>query len=241
MLSSVRDYPRDRLELIYADYADGIVAGARVEATEQCLFVGKGLLKLNGRLLIMAEDTAVLYKATGREQVLKARLESGALEGDFMRCQASLVLDEHTELRDGELELARFKLKEGARLRTAYRDFEDLATEYNTLHYVHATYAGLGRSTLHPVITESFASSVMKSRGADGDDLAFAMLVMNQGMAQRELLLHYAARRLGREYRELSNFELYRALLRILQLIQEGRGGPRGDFRAGGPQRMIVD
>ncbi|EGL15945.1 MULTISPECIES: hypothetical protein [unclassified Paenibacillus] len=240
MLENLRDFPHELTDLFLRDYSDGIVAGTEIRVGEDSLCIGPGIVKHGGLIYTLTREVELPYAATGRETVVKIRFYPAETEGDFTVCRAEPLLDEQVSVSPGELELARFKLKEGARLRSDYRNFADLATEYNTLNRIRAQYAGFRQSTLHPEITRHFAAEMLKSRAAGTQDFAFAMQCLSMQSVDREAILHYLAVRLGREYKPYTNEQIHAHLSRILEEAGNGsRPVPGGRF--GAPQRMIVD
>ncbi|MEK3788642.1 DNA and RNA helicase [Paenibacillus sp. FSL K6-1230] len=139
-----------------------------------------------------------------------------------------------------EIELGRFKLKEGAALRSDYQDFADMATEFNTWSAIRAPYAAWEQPTLRPEITSCFATELLRCRSAEALDTSFALLCLNSERVQREALLQYLCSR-GGEYRDYTNGEMHRQLVLILQEVSRGgRGQVRWSGQSGG-NRMIVD
>ncbi|UJF32214.1 DNA and RNA helicase [Paenibacillus hexagrammi] len=240
MLECVRDYPRNLLDIQLQDYSDGIVAGSGIRVGERHIFIGRGMVKHQGRIYVLPEELPLEYRATGVECVIKLRLLSERSDGDFTERLSEVVLDEELSCSPDEMELGRFKLKEGARIRTDYRSFADYATEYNTLCVIHAPYAGIGGPTLNPQMLRTFASELLQSAATDAADLAFGMTCLNQGIAERTIILHYLARKLGAPYKDYTNAVIHRSLCRILESVKAGGTGRMGP-RSHGPQRMIVD
>ncbi|CAH1225320.1 MULTISPECIES: DNA and RNA helicase [Paenibacillus] len=238
MLEQLRDYPRDYLELRYRNYANGIIAGAEVKVKADKLSISPGIVLYHGKLYMLTEQIDMSYVATGRMTLLKVRLLEETTIQDITTGSMELVLDEE-ECSAGELELGRFKLKEGARLRQDYQTFADLATEFNTLHVIHVPYAAEGASTLSPLMMRDYADRLMRTGTTDPLDLTFAMMCLNEGIVNRRVIQHYIASRLGQEVRDYGNAQIHRYLDRILAGAG-GRGGRPG-YLGSGPQRMIVD
>jgi hypothetical protein len=241
MLENLRDYPRSALELLYAAYSDGVLAGAEVCAKDGRLIISSGIVKREGRLYLMTSPYSLAYDATGRETLLKLRFEPVVTDSDFVIGETEAVLEEGTTLRGNELELARFKLKEGARLRSGYQSFSDMATEYNTLNIVHGCYAGLGQPTLAPELLRYFSSELLKTGTSNPYDIAFAMQSLNAERVSREVILLYVCNRTGGGYKEYTNGQLHRLLAKILDEAGGSGGMGRPELRRGGPQKMIVD
>lgn len=240
MLTHLRDYPRQLLDIHYQDYSDGIIAGADILVNEHHLSITRGIVKHLGRLYVLDHDIRLPYETTGKETVLKIRFKEKKLDMDFITYETDLVLDENTEIAEDELELSRFKLKKGARLRADYESFADFATEYNTLNLINIPYAGTGESTLHPTIMRYFAQEVLQSGSTVAYDTMMAMLCMNDGTVKRQVILHYLANRLGAGYRELTNEQIHRYLLQIVNEVNGGNKARMG-LQKHGKQRMIVD
>ncbi|MFB5763890.1 DNA and RNA helicase [Paenibacillus medicaginis] len=243
MLESLRDYPRSFLDVRYQEYTDGIITGADIRVGPKTLTVAPGIIKYDGRLYLMEEAQEVPYTATGRETVLVVHFEKAESSADFDSYVGRLVLQERPPASD-EVELGRFKLKEGAVLRSDYLDFSDLATEFNTLNLLHARNAGRGEGTLVPVIFKFFARELLGRGSTHPADLSFALLGLNQERIEMETLLHYLAARSGMRLKDLSDLQkdrlrLHQALVRILE--ENGGQRPLAGHRRSGPQRMMVD
>ena len=93
------------------------------------------------------------------------------------------------ELLDDEVELCRFKLKDGARLRTEYKDFYDIQTEYDTLNLAHATWSAADGNSLSKEVTDFFARKVLACEEAGEGDRQFAYLLLQSREAVRTELL----------------------------------------------------
>ncbi|WP_438347729.1 DNA and RNA helicase [Paenibacillus sp. FA6] len=240
MLTNLRDFPREFVDIHYADYSDGIVTGANLKVGPKHLIISPGIVRHEGRLYILNESTEISYLATGKELALKIRFLEVKEGSDLTVYSSEMVLDEQVDCNSSELELGRFKLKEGARLRQDYQNFTDFTTEYNTLNVLHTSYAAHGESTLSPLIMRYFADQMLRSGSADPRDLVFAMMCGNEGTVSRSMILHYIAGRMGIAYKEYTHVQIHKHLGRILDNVRSG-GKARGSFSMGGPQRVIVD
>lgn len=239
MLENLRDYPRDFLDLYFQDYSNGIIAGVHIIVADTRLIITKGIIKHKGRLYLLHSSYELPYEATGSETILKVRFAEEANDLDFSNYTTEIILDDSLELAHNELELARFKLKLGAKLRSQHTDFFDFATEYNTVNYLHCQYAGLEKSTYHPLILQYFARELLKNRPANPYDIAFALECLNQERVQRDVIDFYICNRLELDYQSLSNSQIHKYLNRIL-LESKGSGRMKG-IGQGRPKRMIVD
>ena len=242
MLESLRDYPRNFIDIRFKDYSDGVVVGAEILIEEDCLTITSGIVKHGGRMYMLENDCQIPYRATGEEILIKIQFKKEDVHADFISYGTEIFLDEDVRIKQDELELGRFKLKPGARLRSEYQSFADFATEYNTVNIIHVKYSGFRKSTLNPAILRYFATEILKSGSVNPNpyDIAFSMQCMNQGIVDRELILHYIANRLGKGYKEYSNGQIHKYLGSILEEVKGGSKAKPG-LRPGGPQREIGD
>ncbi len=239
MLEELRDYPRDFFKIYFENYANGIIAGTRLQVCADELIVHQGVIKFNGKLYLHLDEYHLPYQQANREMLLKIRFLEQSVENDFLLDQAEIYLDDQTTLHQNELELGRFKLREGAILRTDYTDFHDLATEYNTMNIINVPYACSGASTLSPLVLQFFAKIVLRSNTDSPLDIGFAMQCLNNELVRRDLVSYYVANRLGVPNQSYTNHELYKHLTTIIREI-EGGVRRKVENRSRSP-RMIVD
>ncbi|MEC1180050.1 DNA and RNA helicase [Metasolibacillus meyeri] len=239
MLENLRDYPRDIANLYFEDYSNGIIAGLDITVDGTNLIVARGIAKQQGYIYTLTAEYTLSYAATERETVLLLQFDAPQPEPDFTQYTAQLILADATTALDNTLELARFKLKAGAILRTGYTDFADLATEYNTLNYLHCQYAGQQVSTYHPILLKTYARELLKNRTTNPYDIAFALQCLNQERIEREVVDWYISNRLELPYQPLSNEQAHHYLTRILSNGHNNKR--RADAYTGRPVRMLVD
>lgn len=228
MLEELRDYPRDILNVYLNDYSDGIIAGIDLLSGEQAVTVTRGLVKCNGRTHIIAQDIRLPWPVDGGAAMIKMKFSAEETQEDFRIRRVRLLIDDTCALGPDELELGRFTLAPGARLRAEYRDLYDLSTEHNTLNIINAPYADAGESTLHPRILKYFARAAFQHRSDDPCDAAFVMHCLNQTRVSRELITRYVARRRGIDVRAYTNMALYEHLCGILKEMEANDQRPAG-------------
>ncbi|KYG92212.1 DNA and RNA helicase [Metasolibacillus sp. FSL H7-0170] len=239
MLESLRDYPRDIVDLYFQNYSDGIITGLDITVDGTNLIIAKGIVKQQGTIYTLTTDYTLSYTATERETALLLEFDEPQLTPDYTEYTARPLLVDATAVMDNTLELARFKLKAGAMLRASYTDFADLATEYNTLNYLYCQYAGLQQSTYHPMLLKYYARELLESRSTNPYDISFALQCLNQERIEREVVDWYISSRLEVAYQPLSNKQAHHYLTRILSNGQNSRR--RADAHTGRPVRMLVD
>jgi len=231
MLDQLRDNPKDYLQLSYLGYSDGIVSGCKVSWDEGRLTLLPGIVWKGGNLYFMKEPYTVDCQAENQVRYLKIQFLTEVREVGKVMGNTRILLDAQEADPACEIELCRFRLQEGARLRGRHESFEDYATEYDTINLIHVPFAGEGRSTLMPCILKQFAIETIRNRVQDPYDVGFAMNVMaNSGMVSPDCVREYLNVRLDGLKME-RNQDVYRGLLKVLR--EQEYGG-----RKAGTERM---
>jgi len=241
MLENLRDFPRDYLDIYYQNYSNGVIAGADVIVGTNTLTVTRGVIKYNGKIYILREPYETPYYNTNREMAIKVRFLDEGAEGDFKAFKSKILIEEIETLGSNELELGRFKLREGAQLRSDYTDFFDFNTEFNTINIIHVEHAGVGKSTLTPMVLKYFASIVLKSTTDNSFDIAFAMQCATQERIERDLLIYYIANRQGVPVKDYTNKDIYRYLTLIVKDLGSGVKRNVDPRQRRVPGRIVVD
>lgn len=240
MLETLRDYPRDFFDIYFNHYSNGIIAGADAVVGEKSITITRGIVKHDDKLYMLAQDSELPYYPTNKEVLIKIKFLDEVTEGDFKISKTEIFIDENTGVEKDELELGRFKLREGAVLRSDYTDFYDFSTEFNTINVIHTEYAGIKKSTMNPLVLRHFSKIVLRSSTDHVYDIGFAMQCMHQDTVDRELILYYISNRLGLEHKDYTNMQIYKYLT---QIVREAENGIRRktEVRQNGPSRIIVD
>lgn len=240
MLDNLRDYPRNFLDIYFKDFSKGIISGADLIVGEKDITVTKGIIKFDNKIYMLEKEISIPYYATNKEAIIKVRFLDGALNSDFTINTAEIFIDESENIERDEMELGRFKLKERAKLRQDYTDFYDFSTEYNTLNIINVEYSGINKSTIHSNILRYFARIVFKNRSDNPYDIAFAMQCMNESCIDREVIIFYISNRLGVEYSNYSNMQIYKYLCQIVREVESGVR-KKVQSRQNRQARIIVD
>lgn len=197
-LWALRDYSYEALALRYQNYSDGVISGCELRAEDSAVVIAPGILKCGGFIFLKKEPERIPVCPAEKDISLKFRLKGQEQFADFIRYTTETVLDETTARGNGEIELCRFKLKKGSVLRSSYKDFYDIQTEYDTLNLADSTWSGAGGAALNKYITDYYAREIMKCPSADAFDLYFAGLCLQSGEAVcREALEGYIQRKSG--------------------------------------------
>lgn len=238
MLEAFTDYSFRFGELLYTGYANGIISGCRLTTTQDTIIVHPGLVLFYGKVFYIKEPTFVNYAPTDELRILNLHY-LGEERTEFMiRYEMELSLDEDPSQKEGQIELCRFTLQQGAYLRCQYQDFEDWGTEYDTLSMVHAQYASPGHSTLHPELTKAFAREMLSCTPQDQIDINFCLEILGRAEPVcAEALTAYICLRNGGTPVNAENAEMYRGLLEILREVKSGGGQKK---TAGKKHRSIL-
>ena len=243
LLWALRDYACSALQIKYLKYANGILSGCGIHPEGSTLRIAPGMIKCADFIFLITGEETVSYTPTGEYTSLKFRLKEKENLPDYTRYLTEFVLDESLERNSNEVELCRFKLKEGAVLRTEYKDFYDIQTEYDTVNLANATWSCAGQNTLSKDITDYFAQKVLECEKAKEQDIQFAyFLLQGQEAADYRILIDYIRRKTGesvREVKEISTEEAFDKLVDILDGIRKGTGAYRNNG-SGAERRMIV-
>lgn len=240
-LWALRDYSYTALELQYQEYSDGVINGCRFSVKGNELCIGAGQIKCHDFIYLIAQQR-LPYRATNGMQYLKFVAMDRQEQPDCIQYPAQIRLEEEPVQSDREIELCRFKLREGCVLRTEYKDFYDIQTEFDTVNLADAGWSSRGGVTLSKEITDTYARKVLVCGGAEHLDIQFAYLALQSGEAvNREVLVDYLTKRGGRNVAddEWTNDEMFAELEGILQEIRSGkRSGDRQ--KTGRADRMII-
>jgi hypothetical protein len=226
-------FPRDMAALVYAGFGDGVLHGCRVYANESAVTVEPGVIFRKGVFYRMCENRKLTYESAEHLQYVKAVFAGGrSADADGVETQEAAIVIDALAPEDGQFELARFKLKRGARLRSDYTDFYDLNTEYDTIDLTHAPHACRTGVTLSPFITDYYAREAFGAGITDPADAAFCMLCLQSGCMDAAVISGY----LGES--AASPAGLYAGLAARLGRIGGGKAIGRG---AGRTRRIAVD
>jgi hypothetical protein len=216
ILESVRDLALLEQSARYGDYSDGVLAGCGLFEHDMNVGVTGGLIKFGGRVYVLPDKAGVPYRPTDTWTVLKIQFGGEEKGRDFLRFVGHMTLDENTNILPNELELGRFKLKRGSRLRTEYADFADMETEYDTVNLIHVPYAGIGEATLSPTVLMHFAREAYPIVTEPADVAFCCACLAGNGVMSRESIVRYLSRHSESEIGPQTNHSLHRRLAQIL-------------------------
>jgi hypothetical protein len=219
MLENLRDYPRDFLNIYFKDNSDGIISGADIKIKDKYIYINEGIIKFKGVIYILNKEKKVEYFTTEEDVLIKIKIFNKQETNDFTVYDSEVFIDQEIELKGNELELGRFKLREGAKLRAEYKDFADYSTEYNVINRINVKYSGIENPTISPVIIKSFAK-ILISNSQDNLDINFAMQCLNSKIVNRIVITSYLENRLKLNKENYNNEEIYKYLKLIAKKLQ---------------------
>jgi hypothetical protein len=188
--------------------------GFDISYADESLHISKGALKYGGNIVVV---TGIALKIADYDQQLYIRLSIGKRRetDDYIMCPIEVRTGRDRPTIANEIELGRFNLNPGAILRCKYDSFADMRTRENTLDITQVPYAGIESPTLHPAVIQEYARSLLKF-SADPNDAAFAMICLNGGAVQKNVIQWHIAKKSNKPYAELSISGLYDKLLEML-------------------------
>ncbi len=239
MLENMRDYSRDMLEVLTDNLSDGVVNGLEANVSKDIITFTKGIVKYQGNVYLINENMSIDYKATDVDVLIKLVFLEQSLEVDYKIQYVSINLDTDTKIKDNEIELGRFKLKQGAYLRTAYKDLDDYTTEYNTINLINVPYSNVEEHTLTPKFINSYGLEILKTHTTDVWDITFATSCINIKNISRSLIVSYINSKLNEDNEKLTNNEIHQKLIIILKEVRERNKHVKSDVK--GRKTIIVD
>lgn len=220
---ALRDYSFGVTRLLHTSLTDGVITGCEITVDAKRIRVHPGVIKHSKFVYVLMDIQNIPYEPTEQFSSLKIRFStSAAVTTDYAEYMGNVVLDDQMELRENEMELCRFKLKRGSRLRNDYQDFEDIQTEFDTINLAHSTCAGIERPGFSSFILAYFAKEALKYSLDNPWDISFCQQCLSMDPVHRSVMEAYIIARLKMDYQEFRNIELFEYLNMILRNIQTG-------------------
>lgn len=238
MLTELRDYAYEYGRLIHEDFSNGIVSGCHITTTVDTITLNRGIIRYMDNLYLITEPLSLVYYPTDNWTVFTLEFKDEIRKDGYIYREVETALSANLELGKEEMELCRFKLQAGARLRIHYVDFADRNTEFDTVNTIYAPFAAGGASSLSPDITRAFAREAALY-AMDPVDTAFCLQALNaRGALSREAILLYIATKLKKAFAEYDNLAIFEALLAVLNRIKDN--GERELSRVERQRRQVI-
>ena len=162
-------------------------------------------------------------------------------DGDYIKNETEIYLDENIETEEYEMELCRFKLRIGANLRRNYVSFIDFSTEFDTVNIINTPFSAYGESSLSPYILRSFGLEMLKCNLNDNFDITFSCLcVQCKETIEKDIIVSYIINKLNIKDKEYTNEEIYNYLAQILESRKYGQDSSQGHGR-GKYKKIVID
>ena len=241
MLTSIRDYSFGFSELLYEGYGNGILKGCKVTTTEDTIRIGRGIVVYEGKLYLILNQLIAAYYPTDQLAIFKLQFKDEIRTQGFIYRELEVMVTNDLELSNHDVEICRFKLQTGSKLRIDYRTFKDRETEYDTANMTYTPYAAYGESSLSPDITTDFARRMMKCKDLTPLDTCFCLQALNtSGTAlSKETISMYIKAKLEMDHLLTERHTLYKHLCTILESAEEGRNIAR--TRMTSKNRILID
>lgn len=240
MLENMLLYQRNMLGILYDGYSDGILAGVDLSIENgTTIVISPGIIKHKDMLYHMYDEAKAEAYPSQDTQYLRIRFKEPEQKSDEVQLESEIVLDGQPAGTD-EAELCRFVLNRGAVLRNSYRDLKDYSTLHDTVNIIETMYSAAGRPTFSPDFLMEFGREMLKHRLTDMNDIYFANECLKGVHIKREIIERYLCMKLDMPYKELSNQEIYRNLIKAADMARRGEasGTGRNVMQA---RRMLVD
>lgn len=239
MLEELRDYPLQISRMMLEESSDGVLKGTGITWEDNVLKVHPGLILSGGNIYRMEEEKSLNCPPTDQLTYIKVRFTTMDYEKDRMGGLGDVYLDGNPP-ENGEMELGRFRLQEGARLRTEYENLEDYRTEFDTVNRIHMPWVCPGGAGLWPGLYMEFAKELMETGTNNVFDVSFAMQILGtKGQIAGELAVFYVEQNLGKKIKDHSNIFLYEKLLYILRQRRNGNNSLKGPESGTGQMLLL--
>lgn len=226
----------------YQGFSDGILNGFQVEVSEDYLTVDKGSIIFGEELYMVTEKTKVPYVGNGMMQLLVLRVGDTEKAGQFEIREAEIRTIREEDAILSDIEIARFRLQKGAKLRTNFLSLRDMSTAYDTVNLCNARWAAYGENSMAYPLLEMAAKEIEKKENADFYDELFlqAVYTAHGETVPLPLIDRYIKGKLGKS--NIASLEArYRCLLEAVGRVESREGDARPRERRMGNNRIIVD
>ncbi len=235
LVSQIYGYP----DLMFNDFGDGIISGFDISEEKGNIRVGKGVICYDSRVFVLDKASCIPYKNNDKTTYLKICLESKLHTKDKDEYKFYIVLDEN-EPTDNDIELCRFRLQAGAKLRTSYDGFDDMNTEFDTANVIYSPYSSKGGHTLSPLVLNRFANEMLNLLPENPLDQNFCINILSSNVPLKiESIVAYLRCKGFMQEEKVTNIRVYRELVSILK--QENKNTKITSKKAFTKRKIIID
>lgn len=225
MLENLRDYALDYSILQYSGYADGIIRGCEVTTTDDVITIHKGMILSDGMPLYITDTVQVRYSPTNTVKCLVVRIGDITEDRIYRKRQLGFELINIEDKVTRDIEICRFRLQNGAKLRYEYRDLEDMTTVFDTVCPIYANWAAFGESTVAYSVLSRFAKDAEKAGVKNAEDRMFLnqIYALNGESLPINCIRSYLTGKLGKTCMQYRTEDIHAGLVEALKEIKGGR------------------
>lgn len=225
MLESLKQYIVDYTILKYKDYSDGILRGCQITTTDNRIVLHSGVIILGGMPFYIKDSFEINCMPTNKVKALIIRAGETEYDRCFETKSVEFIIVDLEDINNTDIEVCRFRLQQGAKLRYEYRNMEDMNTEFDTICLVHSQWAAFGENSLSYYILHQFASEMIKINKETKEDRQFIgqILASNGESLSAECINYYISCRQNKPYTERKTDEMYEGLFEILKMTRNGK------------------
>ena len=241
MLEEMKAYTVGFIKLSYIGYGKGILKGCSLTATESHITLQPGIVICYEEPILITAPAAIPYDSVNRWTALKLEVDKEYENRSWRIRNLSLNLTEDLEAKENTIELCRFRLQKGAKLRTEHREFKDCNTEFDTINQIYSEWAAYKETSFSPEILRCYAEELMKSGTTNPWDMVFVQQILNNRgePLERKAIQAYLSQRLGEPVQKCGNMEIYRKLTEVLGKTKGEMPGAVRNQKSG--RRILVD
>lgn len=199
--------------LEYDDFEDGIISGLIAYTDENKIFVKKGIYKWNDEVTFLDKELSIKIPEKEGEYILYIKSKIEEEEYSINK----IIYLELTNNKEKELELARFHIREGAKLNNNDYDIKKYNIEYNTLNFNEVIYSKTG---INPTILKKWGNNMLNLNLKNAFD-QFISSMCYMKIVNKNLLIKYICKTLCIEEKNYSNSKIIEYLYNILKLRED--------------------
>lgn len=232
MLETLRDFPREVLNVLFLDYDDGIICGFKSEIDNETrsISVMPGIIKLNGKLAFLTEPKKINV-SNGKNFIYIDVIEEDCADGKEMKINFQNLSEE----MPSKFEYVRFVSEKTTPLGVCKDFFNISRVETYNLIFSYSKKSVSGGSILRDEILEFYAREVLSISKRESEDTTFAYLCLN-GIFSKAVFDEYLKSLKSSSKDEI---EILKEHLRILR--NGSKQGTKTNFSQHSEKKMIVD
>lgn len=226
----------------YLGYSDGILRGFQIEVADEYLIVNEGSYIYQGELLCIPQKAKVLYKKSDSLQVLVLRTGDMEQTNNFRIREAEFKIIPEENCIITDIEICRFFLQQGAKLRNQYQNFRDMNTTFDTVCLCHSKWSAYGENSVAYPILAMFGQEIMNKEKPDiYDELLLNAINNSSGESiPQPVIIRYLTNKLERKLENPNQEDIFKGLVHSLEK-GERRAERRTTDNRSAHNRIIIE